>query len=579
MVTLLSALTPIGLIVTIGYLAGTAPGLARGLGNSHQWSHFELALAILAILIALIQGASSALALVSESLGRRLNSTLRERVMTAMNGPVGISHIDDPEVRDLAAVAKGLRGGYSGPMGAIVAISFKTSAFITSLGAAAILVLLQPLIGVGLFVVDAVIGWWLRTKARSSVSMLYVDPRGLRRSLYFRDLLLDRGPAKEVRAFGVASWLLDCFDAEWLSVMQRAWHLRRIQLSTAGTVILVLGLVNAFAVVGVIRAGISHVLNDSDVIVCLQCCLTMLTLALVSQWDEIVTAGQDSVVATNDLENRIREVAYSSHVGEFLSPYSIQKIELHDVHFSYSADTEVLKGITLKLEEGKSYAFVGRNGSGKSTIVKLLLKLYEPSAGRIDVNGIPLCKYEAKDWRRTCAVVFQDFLRLGVSLREAIELGSWETRGDDEVLKRVLEMAGLESLVDALPNGWNTELNPQIRGGVDLSGGQWQKVAIARSLYAMEMGSKLLMLDEPTASLDADSEREIYESFLSSTAGRTSILVSHRLATVRRVDHIFVIDRGLVLEQGSHAELMELQGTYYEMFSAQASLVVGRGSS
>jgi ATP-binding cassette subfamily B protein len=170
-------------------------------------------------------------------------------------------------------------------------------------------------------------------------------------------------------------------------------------------------------------------------------------------------------------------------------------------------------------------------------------------------------------------VVFQDYLRMAVTLRDAVEFGAWDRRGGQQALDRTAERAGLSQVLAELPAGWDTVLSPRFRGGVDLSGGQWQKVAIARALYALDRGAEILIMDEPTASLDAEAEQAVYESIIEAAAGRTSILVSHRFSSVRKADHIHVLDGGVITERGSHPELMARNGSYARMFDKQAELL------
>jgi ATP-binding cassette subfamily B protein len=212
---------------------------------------------------------------------------------------------------------------------------------------------------------------------------------------------------------------------------------------------------------------------------------------------------------------------------------------------------------------------VGVNGAGKSTLITLLARMREPSAGTLTVDGVPLDRFSARAWQRTVAVVYQDFARLPLSAAENVGMFG-DGRPDPVLLERAAARAGADGTIAALPRGWSTILSPQYAGGVDLSGGQWQRIALARALYAIESGATLLVLDEPTSQMDIRGEAAFYDRFLELTEGVTSVVISHRFASVRRADRIAVLDGGRISELGTHAELLDRGGVYATMFQAQA---------
>ncbi|HKO24729.1 MAG TPA: ATP-binding cassette domain-containing protein, partial [Chloroflexota bacterium] len=242
------------------------------------------------------------------------------------------------------------------------------------------------------------------------------------------------------------------------------------------------------------------------------------------------------------------------------------------VRFRYPGQgTDALAGLDLAIPAGRSLAVVGANGAGKTTLVKLLCRLYDPTDGRITVDSLDLRHVEARAWQRQVAAIFQDFAQYHLSARDNVGLGAPELAGDLERLRAAARKAGALELVESLPHGWDTVLSRQYTGGVDLSGGEWQRIALARALFAVEGGARVLILDEPTASLDVRAEADLYDRFLDITAGLTTILISHRFSTVRRADHICVLADGHVVEQGTHDELMGLGGRYARMFALQAA--------
>jgi ATP-binding cassette, subfamily B, bacterial len=239
------------------------------------------------------------------------------------------------------------------------------------------------------------------------------------------------------------------------------------------------------------------------------------------------------------------------------------------VSFAYPGSPRpVLDGLDLRISAGERVALVGENGQGKTTLVKLLTRLYDPTSGRILLDGNDLRDYRLEDLHREIGVIFQDFMRYELTARQNIAVGRIETRaGNSEI-----ELAARKSLADAvicrLPNGYEQLLGRRFEGGLDLSGGEWQKLALARA-YLRD--AQLLVLDEPTAALDAPSEFEVFRRFAELTAGKMALLISHRFSTVRMADRIVVLSSGRISEQGSHRALLALGRRYAEMFELQAS--------
>jgi ATP-binding cassette, subfamily B, bacterial len=246
-----------------------------------------------------------------------------------------------------------------------------------------------------------------------------------------------------------------------------------------------------------------------------------------------------------------------------------KEIRFVDVAFSYpSGGAPVYERLNLTIPAGKSLAIVGRNGVGKTTLVKLLCRLYDPTGGSVQVDGIDIRSFDVDAWRARVAVVFQDFVRLELSLRDNVAPASVadHMHVDESVIESALRIAGAEGLASL-----DQPLSKAYVGGTDLSGGQWQRVALARALTALHLGAGIVVLDEPTAQLDVRGEAQIFERLLEATKGATTILISHRFSTVRQADRIVVIEAGKVVEEGSHDELMAAEGRYKTMFELQAS--------
>lgn len=243
--------------------------------------------------------------------------------------------------------------------------------------------------------------------------------------------------------------------------------------------------------------------------------------------------------------------------------------EFQNVSFAYPGTTRlVLRNLSFRLEPGRRIALIGENGQGKTTIVKLITRLYDPTAGEILLDGLNLREYNLEDLSREIGVVFQDFMRYEMTAGDNIAAGRIEERRNIARIQGAAQQSGAHDLIDRLPAGYQQMLGRRFEGGLDLSGGQWQKIALARA-YLRD--AQLLILDEPTASLDAPSEHEVFDRFADLTSGKMALLISHRFSTVRMADSIMVLENGRISEAGSHGELMMSGGRYSEMFELQAS--------
>jgi ATP-binding cassette subfamily B protein len=308
-----------------------------------------------------------------------------------------------------------------------------------------------------------------------------------------------------------------------------------------------------------------------------------------------VTVGQRvgrQVIAMADSIGQVLASVKAAHRFLWLEEYSHAAIErlpdpvpvpaqirdglrFDDVSFSYPGTaTPVLEHVSLDLPAGATIALVGENGAGKTTLVKLLTRMYEPTSGTIRIDGQDLGRVPAEEWRSRVTAAFQDFTRYELLARQTIGVGDLSRLDHDDAITTALDRARSADLVASLDEGLETRLGRSFVGGRELSGGQWQKLALARAMMRDE--PLLLVFDEPTASLDASTEHALFERFAhaaeraANKVGAITLLVSHRFSTVRMADLIVVVDGGRIVEQGAHRELMEARGVYAELFSIQA---------
>ena len=236
--------------------------------------------------------------------------------------------------------------------------------------------------------------------------------------------------------------------------------------------------------------------------------------------------------------------------------------------FTYpNSDRPVLSRVSAQMPSGAVTAIVGANGAGKSTLVKLLTRMYDPNEGQILLNGIPLAEYDLDSLRRGIAVVYQDFAQFALTFGENVAVGAAVPGQMSSRIEEAARWAGADEIASRLPAGYETQLTRRFEGGVELSGGEWQKVGLARG-FVRDAG--LVILDEPTAALDAEAEYQLFQRFREIVIGKTALLISHRFSTVRMADQILVLDGGGIIEAGSHDELVEMGGRYAALYEMQA---------
>jgi ATP-binding cassette, subfamily B, bacterial len=386
---------------------------------------------------------------------------------------------------------------------------------------------------------------------------------------YLRVLGGSKENAKELKLFGLGSYLVDRYTALSDELHRQTVALAKRKL-IFGSLLTLLGTVGYYGTYAfVIYRTVTGSLTLGT--------MTLLAGAIAGASTNIqaffstfsVIADQ-AMFMTDLLRFFSVQPRIFSKPGALLAPRPIRRgFEFKNVSFSYPANPRlVLNNISFTLEPSSRIALVGENGQGKTTIVKLLTRLYDPTEGQILLDGVDLREYDLEDLWKEIGVIFQDFTRYEMTVSENIAIGQIEERDNQFRIRAAAHKSLAETFIRNLPKGYEQPLGCRFEEAVDLSGGEWQKIALARA-YLRD--AQLLILDEPTAALDAKSEHEVFERFGELTKGKTALLISHRFSTVRMADRIVVLENGTIVEQGSHETLVGIGGRYAEMFELQAA--------
>jgi ATP-binding cassette subfamily B protein len=501
----------------------------------------------------------------------RFQLFLQQMGMRAALEPKGIAHMEDPEFLNEFELAIGMER-FGGPANVLPQMVSLLQIRLVALGSAAILIGLAWWAPVSILLAAAFGYRWLLQEMDLIFELAAETSSESRRALYFRDLIVSPEPAKEIRVFGMADWALNRYVNHWSTAMSGIWRERRklnSQMILAGVIFAA-----AYGVVffEMARRTVSGEISVGEMAVYAQAAFVMTRLVQEGSPIYMTRSAANSILHLVDLPNiakRLKPFLVGSITDTAGLPAN--EIQLQGVEFAYPGTTaKVIEGLNLSIPAGKSLAIVGSNGAGKTTLIKLLVRLYDADAGSITVDDVDLKTIDPAAWRRRVGVIFQDFLRFPLTARDNVGFGDLDSIDDDAALKEAASLSGAASIIESLPKGWDTVLSKEFSDGVDLSGGEWQKIALARAMFAARRGG-VLVLDEPTANLDVRAEAELFDRFLDLTRGVTTILISHRFSSVRRADRICVLDDGRIVEEGSHEDLMRRGGQYHKMFSLQAA--------
>lgn len=569
---ILMALLSTGFMLATGALVAAIPGAVAGGSSSAAGRRAIVALGVAAFLFLLEHVLVPFRMLFAQKLGRRLDLHLREEVMRATLQPVGISHLEDPATLDDISLARGVGVGEFTPAQAVVGLAGILAMYLQGFGAAVLIARVWWWLAVALVAANLLVKYRFRGELVQIVEVMIGGARTLRRTTYYRDLALTPGMAKEVRIFGLRRFVSERFSTHWIEAMRDVWRRRK---KSRGPIMLMVGVIAlmhavAFAVIGW-SAARGHI-GIGMIAVLVQAVMATEAFGNISDDDVMVENGVAGIPAALALAEKIAPAHTVRAALRAPDGKPEREIRFEGVRFRYPGqERDVYDRLDLVIPAGRSLAIVGANGAGKTTLVKLLARLYEPNAGTITVDDVDVREFDACAWQRRIAAIFQDFVQYHLPARDNIGFGAIECNDDRELIEAVARRASAADVIEALPNRWDTILSRQFTGGADLSGGQWQRIALARALFAVAGGAGVLVLDEPTANLDVRAEVELFDRFLELTQGLTTILISHRFSTVRRADRIVVLDEGRVVEDGTHEELLALGGRYAEMFSLQAA--------
>jgi ABC-type multidrug transport system fused ATPase/permease subunit len=499
---------------------------------------------------------------VSANLGDRTAAWLYDRLTEACVRPPGMGHLEDPKLTSDLIVARDFDLGMTGPPLSI-SMDFIASDMVQAVGGfASALVLFAYAWWAPLVLASA----WLATHWLLRESGVWFDRntdevRAAQRDAdYAYRIAVDPPASKELRLFGLASWTIDRFVARRTRLHDLQYAATRLREQPMLWSVLLVVAANVLVFWSLANAVVDGRLGLGEVVAFVQSAVGVSMIAFGGlSW--ALDGAAAPVVAVLRVEPAMRTAGALPSGDRAAAGTPSSEIRFRDLSFGYPGGSLVLDHFDLTIPAGSSLAIVGQNGAGKTTLAKLLCRLYDPQAGAIEIDGVDLRALNLASWRSRVAAVFQDFIRLELPLRDNVAPAG----APDEAIRNALASAGAANLA-----ALDTVLARGYEGGTDLSGGQWQRIALARALCAVELGAGVVLLDEPTAQLDVRGEAEIFDRLLAATRHCTTILISHRFSTVRHADRICVLEQGRVIELGTHDELIALNGRYRTMFDLQA---------
>ena len=556
-VLLLRGILPAAFAIAMGVLVGA---VQRGQTLAGP-------LAFAGVVFVLLQVLNPIHRAVSANLGDRTAAWLYDRLTEACVRPAGIGHLEDPTLTADLTVARDFDLGMTGPPLSI-SMDFIANGLVEMVGGVASALIL---FGYSWWAPLLLAGAWLATHWLLRESGVWRDRNNQEVRAAQRDadyayrLAVDPPASKELRLFGLAGWTIDRFIARRTRLHELQYAATRLRERPVIWSLLLVSSANVI-VFWMLASAVAHNrISLGEAVVYMQSAIGVSMIAF-GGFSWALDGSAAPVAAVLRLEPAMRPAGALGCGSRLADGMPGKEIRLCDVTFAYppvagASASPVLEHFDLTIPAGSSLAIVGQNGAGKTTIAKLLCRLYDPQSGAITIDGADLRDFDLESWRSRVTAVFQDFLRLELPLRENVAPAG----APDNVVLDALASAGASNLASL-----DTILARGYTGGTDLSGGQWQRVALARALAAVSLGAGVVLLDEPTAQLDVRGEAEIFDRLLAATRQCTTILISHRFSTVRHADRICVLEHGRVVELGNHDQLMALGGRYRTMFDLQA---------
>jgi len=501
---------------------------------------------------------------VSANLGDRTAAWLYDRLTEACIRPPGMGHLEDPNLTGDLTVARDFDLGMTGPP-LTISMDFIASGMVEMVGGIACAAIL---VGYAWWAPVVLVGAWAATHWLLRESAVWWDRNteevrsAQREAHYAYRLAVDPPASKELRLFGLVDWTMERFIARRTRLHELQYVATRLRERPLIWSLLLVVSANIAVFWALASSVASGRISLGEAVAYMQSALGVSMIAF-GGFSWALDGAAAPVAAVLRLEPAMRAAGALASGTRGAATNRAHEIRLRDVSFAYPSGggAAVLDHFDLTIPAGSSLAIVGQNGAGKTTIAKLLCRLYDPQSGGIEIDGTDIREFDLASWRSRIAAVFQDFVRLELPLRDNVV----PSGAPDHVVQAALESAGASNLARL-----DTVLARGYDGGTDLSGGQWQRVALARALAAVKLGAGVVLLDEPTAQLDVRGEAEIFDRLLAATRHCTTILISHRFSTVRHADRICVLEQGRVIELGTHEELMALGGRYRTMFNLQA---------